>query len=103
MRKEKDCFVTPLLAGDGSRHSIIENPSGTPCHLPDLPLLQGEVVRSTGGVVEALGTACLAKRRKAVVYDAATAGIARTFCGMFTVGTKASPERGGVPQGRRGF
>ena len=32
---------------------------------------------------------------KAVVYDAATAGIARTFCGMFTVGTKASPERGG--------
>ena len=27
---------------------------------------------------------------EAVVYDAATAGIARTFCGMFTVGTKAS-------------
>ena len=34
MRKEKDCFVTLLLVGDGSRHSIIENPSGTSCHLP---------------------------------------------------------------------
>ena len=38
-------------------------------------------------------------RKKAVVYDVATA---RTFCGMFTVGIIASPARGGVPQGRRG-
>ena len=60
---------------------------------------------------------CKRSAEKAVVYDAAkngtrlnlcvsfsvhTAGIARTFCGMFTVGIKASPERGGGTKCRRG-
>ena len=73
-----------MLGGRGGA----KNPSGAAHHLP----LQEE----------ALDTACLAKRGKsgsrliyaacflsteAVVYDAATAGIVRTFCGMWTVGT----------------
>ena len=41
-------------------------------------------------------------RKKAVVYDVATAEIVRTFCGMLTVGTIASPERGGGTKCRRG-
>ena len=117
---QADCFVTLLLAGDGSRHSIIENPSGTPCHLPLQERLYdhcmlGEARRKTGVALFMRLVLQQARKlnirinkadvfcpQKAVVYDAATAGIARTFCGMFTVGTKASPERGGGTKCRRG-